>query len=506
MLSASFRHFRISSSFDFPLVLAFTVTIAATFMTGCGGNGSQSTLTGNTAVTLLASSTANDQFSELTLNITGVTLTNKEGKTVTLLPTTTPQYVEFMHLNGGVEPLTTVSVPQDVYTSATITANYGVPLCDTYDSSGVNSGVFSVQAATATDVTANLPQPITVTGTGMGLELNLQVSKSTNYSSCAGIVKGAIPFSYTPTFNLTPVTLASQPTNSTNGKATGLRGLIESVTANGTGFTVAGDFGAGTSAPTWQVSTNGSTVFQGITSTGASQLAAGMPVDMDVAIQSDGTLVATRVASYDPVPVNVSFSIGPQTFVGPSLPPYPVMDPLAVESQGPDFAGDGGGLTVYKFSTSLQLSTAFQISGQMANVSTLPFTAAFSSASMVPGQNIFVTTHSAINNQPWTATTVTLLPQTINGTVSAISSSGSFTTYTISLAAYNLFPNLAGQPGQATSLTNPNTVVVYADSNTQMLNTTQPTVGSVLRFYGLVFDDNGTLRMDCAQVNDGVAE
>jgi threonine/homoserine/homoserine lactone efflux protein len=182
------------------------------------------------------------------------------------------------------------------------------------------------------------------------------------------------------------------------------------------------------------------------------------------------------------------------------------MDPLAVESQGPDFAGDGGGLTVYKFSTSLQLSTAFQISGQMANVSTLPFTAAFSSASMVPGQNIFVTTHSAINNQPWTATTVTLLQQTINGTVSAISSSGSFTTYTISLAAYNLFPNLAGQPGQATSLTNPNTVVVYADSNTQMLNTTQPTVGSVLRFYGLVFDDNGTLRMDCAQVNDGVAE
>jgi len=28
--------------------------------------------------------------------------------------------------------------------------------------------------------------------------------------------------------------------------------------------------------------------------------------------------------------------------------------------------------------------------------------------------------------------------------------------------------------------------------------------GSTLRFYGLVFNDNGTLRMDCAQVNDGV--
>jgi len=25
-------------------------------------------------------------------------------------------------------------------------------------------------------------------------------------------------------------------------------------------------------------------------------------------------------------------------------------------------------------------------------------------------------------------------------------------------------------------------------------------------FYGLVFNDNGTLRMDCAQIMDGVAE
>jgi len=29
--------------------------------------------------------------------------------------------------------------------------------------------------------------------------------------------------------------------------------------------------------------------------------------------------------------------------------------------------------------------------------------------------------------------------------------------------------------------------------------------GATFRFYGLVFNDNGTLRMDCAQVNDGVA-
>lgn len=91
-------------------------------------------------------------------------------------------------------------------------------------------------------------------------------------------------------------------------------------------------------------------------------------------------------------------------------------------------------------------------------------------------------------------------------TVSAIASQGSFTTCTVTLAPYDLFPALAMQPGQTTLLTDPDTVVVYVDSNTQMLNTNPIAAGGVVRFYGLVFNDNGTLRMDCAQVNDGVPE
>jgi hypothetical protein len=44
------------------------------------------------------------------------------------------------------------------------------------------------------------------------------------------------------------------------------------------------------------------------------------------------------------------------------------------------------------------------------------------------------------------------------------------------------------------------------DGNTQMLNTNPLAQGSLLRFNGLLFNDNGTLRMDCGKVNDGVAE
>jgi hypothetical protein len=69
-----------------------------------------------------------------------------------------------------------------------------------------------------------------------------------------------------------------------------------------------------------------------------------------------------------------------------------------------------------------------------------------------------------------------------------------------------LLPSLAVQPGQTTLLSNPGNVVVYVDSNTQMLNATPLAAGSLLRFNGLLFNDNGTLRMDCAQINDGVPE
>jgi hypothetical protein len=128
---------------------------------------------------------------------------------------------------------------------------------------------------------------------------------------------------------------------------------------------------------------------------------------------------------------------------------------------------------------------------------------------MVPGQNVLLTTHALTvsGDFPYPpAATLTLRSQTINGSVNVIGSEGGFTTYTVTLAPYDLFPQLAVQGGQATLLTNPNTVVVYADSNTQLLNKGSIAVGSVLRFNGLVFNDNGTLRMDCAQINDGVAE
>lgn len=483
----------------FKLSIAFSLFLVTALAVGCGGSsGNGSTFSGNTAVVLLASSTANDQLSEFSITLTGLTLVDQSGKTVTVFAA--PVSDDFIHVNGRIEPLATVAVPQGTYTSAQATITSALPEC-----AGQNSGQIlideslgNIQAPGGFNV--NMPQPITITGTVMGLVLNLQVAASAPFSGgCSSSLTNSVHV--TPVFNLTPLMIGAQPTSSANGRMQGLQGVISSLSAGGSGFSATAFYSINAVHPaSWQISLNGSTAFLGIGN--ASQLAVGMPVDMDVNIQPDGSLLATRVAVPDSNTSSLNAAYGPLLALYPTgayRSTSPVMAALQVGQLG--YLPDGNGLYSIDNAT-------FQLSGGFANLQNLPFTPAFTATNIVAGQNVFFSVHGSVVTYLVTPpmTTVELLPQSINGTVSAVSSAGNFTTYTVTLAPYDLFPNLAVQPGQTTLLTNPNTVVVYADSNTQMLNSNSIAVGGVFRFYGLLFNDNGTLRMDCAQVSDGVAE
>jgi len=127
---------------------------------------------------------------------------------------------------------------------------------------------------------------------------------------------------------------------------------------------------------------------------------------------------------------------------------------------------------------------------------------------MVPGQTVYVSTPAFADTGSYNAVanTITLVPQTVNGTVTGVGLSGDFSVYTVSLASYDLLSLLATQPGQATLLTSPGVIEVYADTNTVMLTSSAPAPGDTLRFDGLVFNDHGTLRMDCARISPGVTE
>jgi hypothetical protein len=485
------------------VISALMLVGAASFTTGCGSSGSMSeppapTLTGNTSVTVMLTGMANDQLAEFDLGFQSITLTSQSGKTATLLslPTSGPAVgAEFMHINGLAEPLVTASIPQDIYTSATVSLSGAEFVCVDLSVAGaggqgtLDTSVFDDLGMPASAVTVTLPSPITVTGTSMGISLDLLVSQSATYSSCYD-QNGIYSYSITPTFNLTALTLSSSPTTAANGRVTGLDGQITAIGTAGSNITLSIPDAEG--ARPISVTFGGHTVYQGVNNFSA--LASGMFVDIDGTIQSDGSLLATRVAVEDSSAADVLR--GPVTQVAPSVSAFLMMPR---EHQGSSYVG---GSEFYNSG-----DAALKVSGQITNLASLPFVPSFTTSNMVPGQEVYISVAAIPTDGSYpVATTMTLMPQTINGTVIASSQSGNFTDYTVSLASYDLFPMLAVQPNQTTVENNPSQVEVYVDSNTQLLNAQRLAAGSTLRFYGLVFNDNGTLRMDCAQVNDGVPE
>jgi len=483
------------------IMLNLVAAAALIFTTTCGG-GSAGTggtspggpvLTGSTLVTLVLSSAANDQLTEFDLGIQGLTLTGKSGNAVSLVSAL--QSTEFIHVNGGIEPLLTVSIPQDIYTSATATIGGAQFTCITLTpQGGLSSNTYAYGQTPSANVTVNLPAPITVTGKSMALSLNLLVAQSAEYGTCY-LNGGIATYSITPTFNLTPAAFSSQPTNPANGKVLGLNGQISALNSAGGGFTLA--LPEVEIPRTVSISSASTTAYQGINN--FSDLTVGTFVNLDGAVQSDGSLLATRIAVEDATATTVV--TGP-LLVASSLEPSFFM--WGRQQQGAQYA-DQFVLGAQAFS---YIGATFQISSQLPNLQELPFTPSFTAANIVPGQNVYLSTASLQNSGgfPYVPLSgVTLIPQSLDGTVLGTANAGNFTIYTVELASYDLFPALAVQQGQASLLNNPSEVNVYVDSSAQQLNSQPLASGGTFLFYGLVFNDNGTLRMDCAQVNDGVS-
>lgn len=483
------------------LLLACAMALATVFITGCGSSGPSAF---PTQVTVLLSSTVNDQLPKVVIAFSSISLTSQSGKTVNLYTATQNNGAvagyELIHLNGNAEPLVTAVVPQDVYTSATATIlSYSYMSCVAYNLPSNPGGlmIFSYTPFTLVQgpvpVTANVPAPITITGTAMGVSVSMLLSQSA-LSACTNY--GSVPLM--PTFNLTPVTFSPQPTNSENGKETNLDGQISFVDTASNRFTLVLADGQ-----TLSVKSNDSTIYQGVS--GFSALTAGALVDMDAAIQWDGSQLATRIAVEDTDTTDLTMGTGPVLETAAS---EPVLNAFVRQQQG--YVSSGTPYPPLGLETPFNITNAVcQISGQFTNLQDLPFPATFGAANMFGGQNVYITTHAlAISSAPtyYPASTITLMPQTLNGTVVGTSSNGTFQIYSVSLASYDLPTILATQPGLSYTLNNPSAVEVYVDSNTQLLNKQPLAVGGIFRFNGLLFNDAGTMRMDCGQVSDGVAE
>jgi hypothetical protein len=239
----------------------------------------------------------------------------------------------------------------------------------------------------------------------------------------------------------------------------------------------------------------------------AGSLSVGTFVDMDIALQPDASYAATRVEVQDAAAKDVAS--GQLAQIAPS---DNYVQPMSTLQQGDQLSSQPVGLGAPYVYTA---STVFQTSARFPNLSDLPFEAAFNKSTLAAGQRVSAGSVSISYYFPTPgysqASSLTLIPQVVDGAVTAVSNSGSYTVYTVQLASYDPIVQLNSPAGAKvntadTLLPNANVVHVYVDSSTSLLNSTTLGVGATFRFEGLLFNDNGVLRMACDQVNNGVPQ
>jgi Domain of unknown function (DUF5666) len=439
--------------------LAIAGSLAATLVLGCSNaivpdaiNLSAATAT----VPVMITDAPSDQLLSFSLTLNTITLTNSAGKTTSIL--STPTTVEICHLNGIQAPLVTVKIPQDTYTSATIT--FSNPQIN-YISSSATPVVATPVLATSS-FTFIFPTPFTVNNASTSLLVDLLASQSVAISGTTITV--------TPTFLLKPVPPATaSPTSGKNGTGMEQKGSVVSATA--TSLTIQPGSG-----PTFTVTTDSSTNLQGFTSLTA--LIAGQIVEVDFTLQSGGVYLASRI-ELEPAPPNgqqQNLLAGPVTTVNAGTG----FKMVVMQGIGPS-ALPVATAAASVFTITTNSSTTFAITPQFVALSNLPFTPSFSPTNISAGQAVGVVA-TGISGNTATATSVNLIPQTLGGTVSTVTTSGNYTAYTLTLASGSAFATLSGAT----------TVTVYTSTATAgPVGVTAPppiVVGNNVRFNGLVFN------------------
>lgn len=450
-------------------LLAAVSTFAFAAVLGCSsavspGTGSNIT-SAAVSVPVLITDAPSDQLVAFTLTINTITLTDSAGKTVSILPA--PATIEICHLNGIQAPLITAQIPADTYTSATIT--YSNPQITYINSAG--QPVVASPTLTTTSYTITPSSPVTITNSNTSLLLDLIASQSVTISGTTVTVA--------PVFTLKPVPpAAAAPPMGQNGTGQEQNGAV--VSASGATLVIQPPSG-----PAVTFTTNSATLLQGFTA--LSGLTAGEFVQVDFVVQSGGVLLATRVQLEPPPPnaVQANLLAGPVTSVTAGTGFKMVL----MQGLGPA-VGPTSTAAAAVFTVTTNASTVYAITPQFVSLTGLPFTPTFTAANLSPGQTVGVIA-SSVTGSTAVAANVYLIPQTIDGTVTAIKTVGNYTAYTLTLASGSAFGSLSGA----------STITVYTGTATAgpVSTTTAPppvAVSSTIRFNGLIFSTgSGTFSM-----------
>jgi hypothetical protein len=429
------------------------------------------------AVPVSITDAPSDQVVAASLTLNSIVLTNATGKTTSILGA--PLTFEAAHLDAVQEPLFTPAIPVDTYTSVTLTySNAQVAYIDPV----ARRLVLATATLANNGQTITFPTPLVVNRTTTSLLIDYLVANSVSISGTTVTV--------TPAFHIAPAPIPTQPTNGTNGLQCGIKGMISALGTNS--FTLTNAQGSSLT-----IAVNANTQYQGVS--GFSALKVGAMAEVDAITQSDGSLLAARVEVQAPPATASELLVGPVTAVTGS----PATSFTLLVRQQIGGATSSAATTV---TVNVNGSTQFLLPGRFSNVNAAdPVAFNFNAATLFAGQVVGVAT-TGVSNGSATAAIVGLSPQTVGGTITAI-------TPPTSQVVPNWVKTTIALPSGSwlTTLTGQTTVTVYtpigcASSMTcflQAINNTPPAIGDTIRFNGFLFNNSGSLVMVALIQADG---
>lgn len=457
------------------ITACITLTFAG-LLVACGGSTSPTTTPTSAAKTVVQVNMGDapaDWMLAFSMNITSMTLTGSNG-TASAISSSTP--IEMMHLMGTVQPLALMSAPQGTYTSASISISSAtVMYVDPTTKSAIQKTIAGPIASTMT-----FASPITVGATPVAIGFDLDLANSITIDA-SGNPK------MNPVFHVSSGMQGSgNPLDPSNGGIQHMMGSVSSTSNNSFSMT---SIQAG---QMFSFTTNPSTSYDNITS--VSMMTSGMLVVVDASLQPDGSLMATKIQSM----------MNPGGVMGGGVITTVVGQPathLAMVLQN----GVGTGMMASVFAAganvSMNGSTVFQINQDGIDMSNLPFTMTFDARHIYPGQNVMPVSTSGMGSgggmmggSPMagglTASGMSLQPQGLSGTAASAITSGSRTSFTLTLPSDCAF----------TALTGATTVTVYQQPGTTVSGTSPIAGGATIHAFGLLSLDAGQWKMVAARL------
>lgn len=439
------------------LVIAALFGTAVLLASGCGGGTSSapSAPAGPNGTQMLINMGDGpvDRVVDFEVTVTSVVLTDAGGGTVSVL--SSPTRIELTHLAGAVEPLSLAAVPPGTYTKATIKVSN--PEVEFVNNAG--QVVEAVATLTTDSATVNFSPSLTIgsTPTALNFDFDLAASLTLNTSNNTATV--------TPTFTVSSATVAAEnEQNDENGEMEDITGSVTNVSAPK--FTIS----VQQTAQSLTFTTDSSTKFEGVA--GVSGLTNGMIVEVDGVTQPDGSLLAKKVE----VKENNGMELEGLVTSVTGLPVTQFQMVVQDEgSPGNNMPALGSAVTV-----NVTGSTSFRFDNDEVDLSNLTFTPAFDANTLGKAQRVEVDS-TASGASPVTADKVKLKEQALSGTVSASSSSGGQTTFTLTVAPDSAFALLTGST----------TLTVVKQPGTELKGISSIFDGEAVRARGLLFF-NGT--------------